>query len=84
MDDTPKIIRKHKPRAPEFAWRQLPDGGYNHKPTDPEYFKKYMAMKVACPMCGTQVSHGELSKHKKRAVCQKRRDMLAQATENTS
>jgi hypothetical protein len=45
---------------------------YNDKPSDPQYFNKYMAIKVACPNCGKMVSHGNLSGHKKREICQKR------------
>ena len=83
MDDTPKVIvRKHKSRAPEFEWRQLPNGGYNHKPNDPEYLKKYMAVRVECPLCGKMVPHGDLSKHKKRRPCLRNR-LSAEATNSS-
>ena len=26
---------------PDTSWRRNPDGTYNNKPSDPEYFKKY-------------------------------------------
>ena len=42
---------------------------YNNKPIDKDYFKNYMAVRVPCPNCGKQVLRGDMSKHKKRAIC---------------
>ena len=53
----------HKRRSP---WRYLETGIYDNKPSDPEYFKKYMAVRVPCPNCGKMILHGDLSKHKKK------------------
>lgn len=50
-------------------WRYQENGIYNNKPLDKDYFRKYMAVKVQCPNCSKMVSHGDLSKHKKRNVC---------------
>ena len=55
-------------------WRYNEETGiYNNKPTDPEYFKKYMAIKVPCPCCSRVVTRGDLYKHKKRDICIKNR-----------
>ena len=57
----------HKRRA---EWRYNEETGiYNHKPTDPQYFNKYMAVKTQCPNCSKMVTRGDLSKHKKRPIC---------------
>ena len=51
-------------------WRYNEETGiYNNKPTDPQYFKKYMAVKTQCPNCSKMVARGDLSKHKKRPIC---------------
>ena len=51
----------HKRRS---TWRYLETGIYNNKPSDPEYSKKYMAVRVPCPNCSKMILHGDLSKHK--------------------
>lgn len=50
-------------------WRYQENGIYNSKRIDKDYFRKYMAVRAACPNCNKMVSHGELSKHKKRNIC---------------
>jgi len=53
-------------------WRyDCKTGIYNNKPTDPQYFKNYMAVKVSCPCCSRVVTRGDLYKHKKRSICVK-------------
>ena len=51
-------------------WRYNEETGkYDNRPIDKDYFRKYMAVRVACPNCSKMVSHGDLSKHKKRNIC---------------
>ena len=57
------------PENRRAEWRYQENGVYNNKPLDKDYFQKYMAVKVACPNCSKMVSHGDLSKHKKRNIC---------------
>ena len=62
------------PENRKAEWRyDCEKGIYNNKPTDPEYFKKYMAIKVPCPCCSRVVTRGDLYKHKKRDICIKNR-----------
>ena len=60
------------PRQEHAAWRYKEDGTYDGRPLDPEYFKKYMIVKVPCPNCGVEVSRGHLSRHKTRKPCKLR------------
>jgi hypothetical protein len=41
------------------------DGTYDNRPIDPEYFKKYMSVRVACPLCNLSVLRGVLARHKR-------------------
>ena len=54
-------------------WRYLENGKYDNRPIDKDYFKKYMIVKVECPLCGKFIQRGDLSKHKKRTICAKNR-----------
>ena len=55
-------------------WRYNEETGiYNNKPTDKDYFRKYMAIKVVCEHCCKVVTRGDLYKHKKRSICIKNR-----------
>jgi len=54
--------------------RWQPDGTYNKKPLDPEYFTKYYHKKLTtpfkCPDCGRTInSKSNLSKHRQSKVC---------------
>ena len=46
---------------PDTSWRRNPDGTYNDKPSDPEYFKKYYHAKLktpgewVCEYCGNSL-----------------------------
>ena len=57
------------PEKRRSPWRYLESGIYDNRPTDKDYFRKYMAVKVKCPNCGKMISQGDLSKHKKRNIC---------------
>jgi formylmethanofuran dehydrogenase subunit E len=50
-------------------WRYLENGKYDNRPIDKDYFRKYMAVRVECSVCGKMVLRGDLSKHKKRSIC---------------
>ena len=57
----------HKRRSP---WRYHEETGkYDNRPNDKDYFRKYMAVRVECPVCSRMVLRGVLYKHKKRAIC---------------
>jgi hypothetical protein len=47
----------------------IDNGKYDNKPLDKDYFKNYMIVRVACPNCSKMIARGDLSKHKKRAIC---------------
>ena len=54
--------------------RWKPDGTYNKKPLDPEYFTKYYHNKLStpfkCPDCGRTISSkSNLSKHRQTHIC---------------
>ena len=56
--------------------RRNPDGTYNKKPLDEDYFKKYyqqnLSTPITCPDCGKTVSSkSNLSKHRNTSICKK-------------
>ena len=56
--------------------RWKPDGTYNKKPLDPEYFTKYYHNKLStpfkCPDCGRTISSkSNLSKHRQTHICRR-------------
>ena len=58
------------------ASRWRPDGTYDKRPLDPEYFSKYYRHKLKtpfkCPDCGrTLSSKSNLSKHRETIVCKR-------------
>ena len=58
--------------------RWQPDGTYNKKPLDPEYFTKYYHNKLStpftCPDCGRTISSkSNLSKHRQTHICRRNR-----------
>jgi hypothetical protein len=57
------------PEKRRSPWRYLESGIYDNRPTDKDYFRKYMAVRVECPNCSKMVLRGDLSKHKKRSIC---------------
>ena len=62
------------PENRRSPWRYNEEKGvYSNKPTDPEYFKKYTAIKMTCPSCSKVVTRCDLYKHKKRNICIKNR-----------
>ena len=65
-------IYKHKPRNELTAWRYQ-DGKYINKPKDPEYQRKYYALKlkepVTCPLCGSICVRTQLNRHQSSRKC---------------
>ena len=60
------------PTTTSTRWQ--PDGTYNKKPLDPEYFNKYYQRKLStsfkCPDCGRTISSkSNLSKHRQTKIC---------------
>ena len=62
--------RTRRPRNPE---RHLPDGKYNAKPLDPEYFKKFYheaKQPKECEMCGKIIASGShMKRHRDSNKC---------------
>ncbi len=55
-------------------WRHNPDGTYNNKPIDKEYFKRYYDeklkdVKVLCDQCGFMCSKTKYRRHQRSAKC---------------
>ena len=64
----------HNPPIPTTSTRWKPDGTYDRKPLDPDYFSKYYQKKLStpftCPDCGrTITSKSNLSKHRQTKRC---------------
>ena len=58
--------------------RWKPDGTYDKKPLDPDYFNKYYQRKLSipfkCPHCGRTISSkSNLSKHRQTNICMNNR-----------
>ncbi len=76
-DDTQPVKKgRGMPRKEHAAWRYRDDGTYDSRPLDPEYFKKYMSVRVPCPLCGIDVLRGNIPKHKKRKPCKQRQALM--------
>jgi hypothetical protein len=73
------LTNKHKvKRCPE---RWLPDGKYNDKPLDPDYFKKYWRehsnKEYKCPICERVIfSCDKIKRHEKSKVCLRAQALL--------
>ena len=72
-DDLISTTDEEKPNA-NTNWRKQPNGFYNSKPCDENYFKKYYQdktkTKCVCNICGTELScKSNLAKHKKTKKC---------------
>ena len=57
----------------KISKRKLPDGTYDKKPLDPEYFKKYYHSHglqiITCYRCGAECRKKYLSKHTNTTKC---------------
>ena len=72
----------HQSDTPEppipTSTRWKPDGTYDKKPLDPDYFSKYYRKKLStpftCPDCGRTISSkSNLSKHRQTNICMRKR-----------
>ena len=79
--ETPNIINNEPPKIDKRKGirnplRYLDNGTYSHHPNDPEYYKKYYHLKIACPiecfLCGSIVGQQKINRHQKSKMCQKR------------
>ena len=66
------------------AWRRRPDGTYDHRPLDPDYYRKYVMTPVQCPLCNLMTRRGHINRHQRSANCHKIRSMILREHENTS
>ena len=61
------MIRMEEAKQQKISRRKLPDGTYDKKPLDPEYFKKYYHSHglqiITCYRCGAECRKNYLSKH---------------------
>ena len=59
----------------KISKRRLPDGSYDKKPLDPDYFDKYYHSQgsqiITCHRCGSQCRKNYLSKHMNTSKCWK-------------
>ena len=87
-----KPVEKPKKRKPptrkynteETAWRRKPDGTYDNRPLDPNYYVKYVMTPVQCPRCHLMTRRGHINRHQRSANCHKIRSMILREQENTS
>ena len=60
----------------KISKRLMPDGTYNVKPVDPEYFKKYYHKQgyelTTCSHCGVECRKNYMFRHKKTDKCAQR------------
>ena len=70
-----QYVYKHKQRNELTTWRYQ-EGKYSNKPSDPEYQRKYYALKlkepVPCAWCGSLSVRTQLNRHhrsKKMLIC---------------
>ena len=68
----------NNPPIPEKIDRRRPDGTYDKRPLDPDYFKKYYKnnpqIPYQCPDCGRTIStKTNLSRHRNMKLCQRHR-----------
>ena len=56
--------------------RKLPDGTYNIKPLDPDYFKKYYHKQgselATCCYCGIECRKNYMFRHRKTSKCERK------------
>ena len=64
----------------KISLRKLPDGRYDTRPLDPQYYKNYYHTKgsemTTCPQCGIECRKNYLSKHKRTNKCAKELDAI--------
>ena len=76
--------KRRKYKTEDTAWRRRPDGTYNKSPIDPDYYRKYMAEPIKCPLCSVLTSRGHLSRHTRSALCSRINQILLDRELNSS
>jgi hypothetical protein len=76
--------KRRKYKTEDTSWRRRPDGTYNKAPLDPDYYKKYMAEPIKCPLCSVLTSRGHLSRHTRSAICSRINQILLDRELNSS
>ena len=76
--------KRRKYKTEDTSWRRRPDGTYDHRPLDPDYYRKYVMTPVQCPLCHLMTSRGHINRHQRSANCHKIRSMILRGQENTS
>ena len=77
-----KKKKEKKEKVPKKDWRPVKESArynketdtYNHKPTDPEYFKHYWHLNneyIQCDRCGRRALKLSLARHQKTNLCNK-------------
>ena len=72
----PPVLSKDESVSVGKQSRHLPNGKYNNKPLDPDYYKKYWkanlaSVKVECPRCGVLTGKCQSARHYSTKVCMK-------------
>ena len=91
IEENKPVEKPKKRKAPmrkynteETAWRRKPDGTYDNRPLDPNYYVKYVMTPVQCPLCHLMTRRGHINRHQRSANCHKIRSMILREQENTS
>ncbi len=77
-----KRKKEKKEQVPKKDWRPVKESTrydketdtYNHKPNDPDYFKKYWRsynVVVHCDKCGRPAQKLHMARHQKSTICKK-------------
>ena len=68
--EIPKVKKGGKPRTTD---RLKADGSYDHKPTDPNYFRDYyrnkLSVKCLCDRCGRTICKARVNRHQDSDIC---------------
>ena len=75
---------KRKINTEATAWRRRPDGTYDNRPLDPNYYVKYVMTPVQCPLCHLMTRRGHIHRHQRSNICNKLRNMVLREQENIS
>ena len=70
VQPVPQQPKTYKGKPVDASWRQCPDGTYDNRPSDPEYFKNYYnthykGVKVKCEICQSELVIQQLRRHQK-------------------
>jgi hypothetical protein len=68
IDEKPVEKPKKRNQHGKITQRQQlgdrrPDGTYDHRPLDPNYYCKYVMTPVQCPLCHLMTRRGHIHRH---------------------